>query len=144
MFKAPPIVLCASTTRRQTDGTLHTDYFSFPAAHRNSGDLLMLAELIAAFVLLVEPYGLPAPEVRFVTGIDALATTICRKDYSKCIIVINACLIDRPELLEKTAKHELAHYIAGLTTHTSDHGKQWKRIGREIGASRHERTLQRC
>ena len=144
MFKAPPIVSSASTTRRHSDGTFHTDFYPFTAAHCNSSDMLMLAELLVALVLLLEPYNLPAPEVRFVTGIDALGTTICRKDYTKCIIVIHACLIDRPKLLEKTVKHELAHYIAGLTTHTSDHGKQWKRIGREIGASRHERTLQRC
>ena len=143
MFKALLIVSCASTARRQTDGTFHRN-FCVPATHHSSSDVLMLAELVAVLVLLLAPYDLPAPEVRFVTGIDALASTICRKDYSKCIIVINACLIDNPKLLDKAAKHELAHYIAGLTTHTSDHGKQWKRIGREIGASTHKHTLQRC
>ena len=104
----------------------------------------MLANLIAVFVLLLEPYGLPAPEMRFVTGIDALATTICNEEYSLCIIAFNECLRDNPNLLNKAAIHELAHYIAGLTTQTSGHGKQWKRIGREIGVSTRGRTVQQC
>ena len=104
----------------------------------------MLAEIVTIFVLLLEPYNLPVPEIRFASGMKTLGTTFCRNDYSKCIIAVNECLKDNPKLLHKAAKHELAHYIAGLTTHTSNHGKQWKRITREIGVSSRARTLQQC
>ena len=104
----------------------------------------MLTEIVILFVLLLEPFGLPVPEIRFVSSMEALGTTYCRHDYSECKIALNECLKDSPELFHTTAKHELAHYIAGLTTHTTDHGKQWKRIVCEIGARSGARTLQQC
>ncbi|MGK0474106.1 MAG: putative SprT family Zn-dependent metalloprotease [Candidatus Azotimanducaceae bacterium] len=104
----------------------------------------MLTEIVAMFVLLLAPYDLPVPEIRFASGMQALGTTFCRDDYSECKIAINECLKDNPKLLHTTAKHELAHYIAGLTTHTADHGSHWKRVVREIGAKTRARTIQQC
>jgi hypothetical protein len=106
------------------------------------------AKLLILLATLLEPYDLPMPEVSWEKNLGfqrerswipaTLGLTSCTgykgvDSYSRCWIVLNECLKGSARLLERTVKHEMAHYITSMTTHTMDHGKEWRRIAKEIG-----------
>jgi hypothetical protein len=104
------------------------------------------AKLLILFAALLEPYDLPMPEVIWEDDLkqgvqEGLGLTSCigkpgATKYRKCWIVLNKCIAGTPRLLGRTARHELAHYIVAMTTHTVEHDKEWYRVAKEIGLKR--------
>jgi SprT protein len=66
-----------------------------------------------------------------------LKTCAGRADYRRSLITLNPLLIHHPAEIERTLRHELAHFLAQFRVkgrrRISPHGKEWRAACRDLG-----------
>jgi len=71
-----------------------------------------------------------------------LQTAAGRVDYRQKLISLNPRLIEHPEEIERTLRHELAHFLAQFRAgrqRISPHGPEWEQACRDLGIAGEKR-----
>ena len=71
-----------------------------------------------------------------------LRTAAGRADYRQKLISLNPRLVEHPEEIDRTLRHELAHFLAQFRAgrrRTSPHGSEWQQACRDLGIAGEKR-----
>jgi predicted SprT family Zn-dependent metalloprotease len=71
-----------------------------------------------------------------------LKTAAGRADYRQKSISLNPRLVEHPEEIDRTLRHELAHFLAQFRAgrrRISPHGSEWQQACRELGIAGEKR-----
>jgi len=71
-----------------------------------------------------------------------LQTAAGRADYRQKLISLNPRLVEHPEEIDRTLRHELAHFLAQFRAgrqRISPHGPEWQRACRDLGIAGEKR-----
>jgi SprT protein len=82
-----------------------------------------------------------APELR-VEWNSRLQTAAGRADYRQKFISLNPRLVEHPEEIDRTLRHELAHFLAQFRSgrrRISPHGPEWQQACRDLGIAGEKR-----
>lgn len=106
----------------------------------------MIEQFIQIAILVLAPYDLPVPHIKFTNDIEVLhskdvyAVSLCgvgsKTGNPLCHIVLNECMEAGgvTDASEEIFKHELAHYIDYMSDgEMEDHKGEWATIMKDMG-----------